>query len=164
MRRLGRFWILIACALLLAACGSDDAPDADATPPPAEDNPAMATPPPVPEMQVGDIVWAVEIDEETGEPTEVVDIFATDSPGIIAVLEVENLPEGTEFSAKWTMNGQPIDGSDMDITAEGDLDHAWIVFRFTRDEGERYPIGQLGVTITSSDGDLREGSVEVGFP
>lgn len=162
MRVIGRIWIVVACALLLVACGTEDAPDpADvpatpiATPPPAEPDPVM---------EVGPIIWAQELDPDTGEPTNVVTRFNTESPAIIAVIEVSELPEGTEFTATWTINGQPIDGSDMEISASDDLEHAWIVFRFTRDEAQLYPIGQLNVVITSSEGDLREGSVEIGFP
>lgn len=167
MRLTGRIWIVVACALLLVACGSNDAPDpADGPAPSPVSGDAKATPPATPDaaMDVGPIVWAQELDAETGEPIDVVTRYTTESPAIIAVVEVNEMPAGTEFTATWTINGQPIDGTDMDISTNEELDHAWIVFRFTRDEAQRYPIGQLNVTITNSHGDLREGSVEIGFP
>lgn len=167
MRLIRRTWIVVACALLLVACGSENAPDPAGEPTSSPvSGEAQATPPATPDtaMEVGPIVWAQELDAETGEPTDVVTRFTTQSPAIIAVIEVSNMPAGTEFTATWTINGLPIDGTDMDISISEELDHAWIVFRFTRDEAQRYPIGQLNVTITNSHGDLREGSVEIGFP
>lgn len=162
MRARGGIWIVMACVLLLAACGAGDSPDpaADSATPPV----ATATAEPGNEQEVGSIVWAQELDPETGEPEDVVTRFTTISPAIIAVLEVNNLVEGTEFSAEWTIDGEPVEGLEMDIIAKEDLEHAWIVFRFTRDADQRYPLGQLDVTITTSAGDVRESSVEIGFP
>lgn len=167
MRIVGKIWLLMVCMLVLAACGSEDSPEPADQPASSPAATAASTPggeEAPDEMEVGQIVWAQELNPDTGEPVVVVDRFSTESPEIIAAIEVSNLPEDTEFSAKWTMNGLPIDSSDMVITSQGDLEHAWIVFRFTRDEGMQYPIGQLNVTITSNEGDLREGSVEIGFP
>lgn len=168
MRLAGRIWIVVACALLLAACGAGDAPDPAGDPASSPASGDVAATAPAGEgaarMDIGEIVWAEEIDPDTGEPTDIVTQFTTESPSIIAVVEVNNLPEGAEFTATWTINGQRIDGTDMDITASEDLEHSWVVFRFDRDDGQRYPIGQLNVIITSSQGDFREGSVEIGFP
>lgn len=156
-----RIWIVLACALLLVACGSESGteatPEVDATPP-------AASPPPESGMSVGQIVWAHEINASTGEPTDIVTRFTTQSPSIIAVIEVSDVPEGTAFTATWTINDQPIPGTEMEIVASEDLPHAWVSFRFTRDDDQLYPIGLLGVVITTSEGDLREGSVEIGFP
>lgn len=164
MRRLGRFSIVLACVLLLAACGSDSTPAPDnATP--TTDRPA-ATPPstPVsPKMEIGPIIWSQAVDAETGAPTDEVARFTTESPAIIALVEVSEISVGTEFTATWTIDDQPVEGFDMDISASEDLDHAWIAFSFTRDEGQLYPVGQLSVVITTSEGDLREDSVEIGF-
>lgn len=165
MRILGRIGLVLACALLLAACGNDPSPAVDEARPVADQ--AASTPPPTPaslEMEVGPIIWAQEIDSETGEPVDVVTRFTTESPAIIAVIEASEIPAGTEFAATWTINDQPIEGFDMDIAASDHLDHAWIAFRFTRDSGQLYPVGQLTVVITTSEGDLREDSVEIGFP
>ena len=164
MRLLGRIWIVVACALLLAACGNDASPITDQATP-AVDQP-VATPPPTPtepEMEVGQVVWAQAIDAQTGEPIDIVSRFTTRSLEINAVIEVNDVPAGTEFSATWTINDQAVQGFDMDISASEDLDHAWIAFSFTSTEGQRFPIGQLTVVITSSEGDMREGSVEIGF-
>lgn len=164
MRLLGRMWIVLVCAALLVACGSDDsgtAPETEATPPQAP----LASPTPMaPTMEISAITWSESRDDDSGEPTEIVSVFTTQSPAIIAMIEVTDVPEGTEFSARWTINDQPIDGTEMDFTVSEDLDHGWIAFAFTRDDDQRYPIGQLGVVITSSEGDLREDSIEIGFP
>lgn len=160
MRRIGRIWIVFACAVLLVACGSDPAGDSS----PDSGTPPAATPPPEAEMTVGQIIWAQSVDAATGEPTDAASRFTTQSPAIIAVIEVHDIPAGTEFTATWTINDQPIVVDEMDITATNDLPHAWIAFSFTRDADQRYPVGLLGVVITISDGDLREATVEIGFP
>lgn len=161
MGLLGRFWIVLAVALVLVGCGADDSPDSPesvATP--------IATPLPVvgSNMEIGEIIWAEAVSTSDGEPSEIVTRFTTESPAIIAVVEVDEMPGGVEFVATWTINDQPIEGTETDIIASDDLEHAWIAFSFTRDEDQRFPIGQLGVVITTSDGDMREGSVEIGFP
>lgn len=160
MRVMGRISTILACLLLLAACGSDDVSTDSSTP-------IAATPPSTPaspDMEVGQIIWAQAINPETGEPTDIVTRFTTQSPSINAVIEASNVPEGTEFDATWTINDEPIIATEQDIIASDDLDHAWIAFSFTRDPDQRYPIGQLNVVITTSEGDVREGSVEIGFP
>lgn len=162
MRFAGRIWLLVACVLLLAACGTDDSapdPGADATPPQAS-----PTTVPAPSMTMEQIIWAETVDADSGAPLDIVDAFTTESPAIIAAIEVTNVPAGAIFTATWTINDQPIEGSEMVIEADGDLPHAWVAFTFTRDEDKLYPIGQLGVVITSDSGDLREDSIQIGFP
>lgn len=158
--RFGLLVILLG-SLLLVACGSDD--EASVTPeaPPTEEASPTAEPA---TTEFGQVIWAEQIDEETGEPIAVVDAFTTQSTHIYAVLEATDLSADTTFSATWTINGQSIEGSEMEITTEGDMPHAWLTFSFTRDGEALFPTGQLGVTITSSDGTMREGSIEIAFP
>lgn len=164
MRLVNRIWILVACLLLLVACGGGDAdpnPDsgADSTPPPAS-----PTAEPEPELTMENVVWTEAVEEDTGAPVQIVENFTTQSPAIIAAVEVTNVPEGTTFTATWTINDQPIEGSEMQIESDGDLPHAWVAFSFTRDDDKHYPIGQLSVIITSSDGAMQESSIEIDFP
>lgn len=160
MRLLGRVLIVFVCAVFLVACGGggeNDAPGDNASPP-------AGTPPPQSRMEVGEIIWAQAIDSSNGEPTEIVTSFTTQSPAIIAVIEADDIPVDTEFTATWTIDDQLIEGAEMDIAASEELPHAWIAFSFTRDPDQLYPPGQLGVTITTSEGHLREATVEIGFP
>lgn len=162
MRVLGKFWLIGMCLLVLVACGGDPGPTeppAEGTPPPAPSTPASA-----PEMAIQEIVWAETVNPDSGEPTDIVSSFTTVSPAIIAVIEVSDVPQGTEFTATWTINDQPIEGLEMHTTTQGDLAHAWVTFSYVRDEGQLFPVGQVGVVITSSDGDVRESSAEIGFP
>lgn len=115
-------------------------------------------------MEVGQIIWAQSTDPDTGEPGDTVTRFTTQSLAIIAVIEVDEVSVGTQFVATWTINDQPIEGTTMEVSASEDLDHAWIAFSFTRNENQLYPVGQVNVVITTSEGHLREGSVEIGFP
>lgn len=161
MRLLWKVGAMLAC-LVLVACGSDGADPADDATPAATQVAASPTAVPT-EISIGGIVWSESSDATTGEPDGEVEMFTPQSPAIIANVEVTDMPAGTEFTAKWTINDQPIEGSDMHVEAEGDVDHGWVSFRFTRESGT-YPVGQLGVVITSSTGDLREDSIEINFP
>lgn len=161
MRWVWKIGVILAC-LVLVACGggnADSSPDAD-------ENPTAAASPTAPalEMTFGTITWSESADEATGEPAGPVEMFTPRSPAIIATIEVTNVPAGTEFTATWTLNDQPIEVNNMQVRADGDLDHAWVSFRFTRGEGEIYPTGQLGVVITASTGEMREGSIAINWP
>lgn len=161
MQKLRKLGSILACTLVLVACGSDE------TPPVQKQNnatPVAATATPQTSMEIGDVVWATSTDPNTGEPTEIANGFAGNSPAIIASIEVSNLPQGTEFTAIWTINDAPIPDSEMKVIADSDVAQAWITFRFDRTEGETYPIGQLGVSITINNGTLRKATVEIGFP
>lgn len=161
MRLLWKVGAILAC-IVLVACGSEsDDPPTEASP---ESTQVVASPTAAaPEMSTGQIIWSESSDEDTGEPIDEVQMFTPQSPAIIAHIEVTDMPAGTEFTAKWTINDQPIDGSDMHVEAQGDVDHGWVSFAFTRESGT-YPVGQLGVVITTSSGELREDSIEIGFP
>lgn len=162
MRVLGKMWLIGVCLLVLVACGGES--DPSATPIPATPPAASPTAQAAPVMTMQEIVWTESTDPATGEPTEIVSSFTTVSPAIIAVIEVADMPAGTEFVATWTMNDEPITGMEMHTTAQSDLAHAWIIFSYTRDDNQLFPIGQVRVVVTTSDGDIREASAEIGFP
>lgn len=159
MRWVWKIGAILACLVIVGCGGDESSPSAT----PEEVSVASPTAAPL-EMTIGDITWSESANEESGEPGAAVESFSPQSPAIIVSIEVENVPAGTEFTATWTLNDQPISVESMYVRAEGDLDHAWVSFRFTRDEGKNYPTGQLGVVITSSTGELREGSIRIQFP
>jgi hypothetical protein len=159
MRWVRQIGLILVC-LVLVACGNSEgeqAPDATVEVAASPTLPAV-------EMTVGSIVWSASTDEETGEPAEVMEGFTPESPTIIASIEVTDVPADTEFTATWTLNDQPIAAEAMQVTAESDMDHAWVSFRFVLKDGQQYPTGQLGVVITTSTGTLREGSIRIDWP
>ncbi len=159
MRLLGKIGVILL-ALLLVSCGGD-------TPNPGANAPSSPTASPTaapPEMSIGPIVWSETVDAESGAPNAEVSAFTPQSPAIIASIEANDIPEGTEFTAIWMLNDEPIEGGEMHVQADGDIDHAWIAFRFTREDDKSYPVGQLSVVITANTGVLREGSIEINFP
>lgn len=158
MRQLYRIISLVICVAVLAACGSDANDDVDIPATPA------ATPTAVPQMTHGQIIWTDSTDPETGAPGAAVERYSTDAPAIIAVFEVTDVPEGTTFTAEWTINGAPIEGATMRVQSDNELPHGWITFRFTREDGHRYPLGDLAVKVTVSSGETLESWVEIAFP
>ena len=159
MQLMGKIGAVVLC-LLLISCGSettDPGNDIGSTP---IASPTVA----VAEMTLGDIVWSETVDDESGAPDAEVALFTPQSPAIIASIEATSIPAGTEFTATWMLNDTPIAGGEMNVQADGDVDHAWIAFRFTREDGRSYPVGQLSVVITASTGVLREGAIAIEFP
>ena len=160
MRLLGKIGAILAC-LVLVACGSGDGgPQAEPT---VVSTPSASPTAVASQLSIGNIVWSESTDDVTGGPIAEVEMFTPQSPAIVASIEVTEMPADTEFTATWTLNDQPIEGSEMHVRSQGDVDQGWVSFTFTRETG-LYPVGQLGVVITSSTGDLREDSIEIGFP
>lgn len=164
MHRQLRVWSMGLGCLLLVACGSGGSDTPVETPTAHTIQTVAATQEVATTLSIQQIVWAEETDTVTGAPIETVDRFTTDSDAIMALVQVNDLLEGTEFVATWTLNDVPLIDADMSVIADDDMEVAWIAFRFTRDESRLYPIGQLGVTITCSDGTLRESSITIEFP
>ena len=159
MRLVGKIGVIVMSLLLISCGGDDPRPEANsASTPVASPTAAMV------EMTLGDIIWSEAVDDVSGAPNAPVTVFTPQSPVIIASIEATSIPAGTEFTATWMLNDTPIAGGEMHVQADGDVDHAWIAFRFTREDGKSYPVGQLSVVITASTGVLREGAIAIDFP
>jgi hypothetical protein len=158
--------ILLGCLTLAAGCGGSDRGGDSGT---GDNEEAARTPTTVPRpteipFAISDVVWTTGIDEDSGEPIDEVDAFTTVSPRLVAVIEVENVPAGTGFTATWTIDGIEVPEATMEATVDADLSTAWIAFEFIRDEGRYFPLGELEVTITSTTGEEVTGSVDIQLP
>lgn len=157
--------MVAACLVFLAGCGDDSTGPDDGTPAPPVT--AMQTAEAGQEaepLQLSDVVWTTGVDPETGEPVDDVSTFPIDAPAIIAAVNVEDLPAGVELTATWTIDGADVPDATMRVTSDAAVIEAWVTFRFDRADDQRFPIGDLVVTITASDGQAVSGEVEITLP
>lgn len=148
--------------VLLVACGDDSSEPDEGTPVPATQT-AEARQEPEP-LQLSGIVWTTGLDPETGEPLDDVTSYPTNAPAIIAAVNVEQLPAGAELTATWTIDGTEVPDAAMSATSERAVTDAWVTFRFDRADDRLFPLGDLVVTITASDGEAVSGEVEITLP
>jgi len=144
---------------ILAGCGGEaaDVAEPTSTPPP----PPTATPLPV---GLSAVVWTTSIDPATHEPQDTVTIFPNDAEAIIAAVEVKNVAAGTSLTATWTIDGEPVPDAAMTAETDSTLASGWATFQFTRKEGELFPLGDLAVTVTASDGTSVTGDIDIVVP
>jgi hypothetical protein len=164
-------WIIVIGALLslLVGCGGDDSNDND----PTQTETAQAqlqiaptqtassvTPTPLPPMTIGAVIWASEIDPETGAPSEIVDAFTSGTRTIYAVVPVSNVPENTVIVADWTYNNTSLDALSTSVTILPDQTPKWLEFHLSRSE-DRWPDGTYAIAISVGDEVVQQAEIEV---
>lgn len=154
------YWLCALLGVLLVAtsCGGGDA-----TPDVQDDGDtgqaAFAEP-----MEIVGLTWTSGVSEETGEPVDSVESFTTISPAVIAVVEVTNVPAGTDFTASWTIDGIEVPEATMNVTVEEDMSVAYVAFEFIREEGRYFPLGELEAVVTASSGESIDATVDIQLP
>jgi hypothetical protein len=151
--------ILLGCLAIASGCGSDQGADGEqasdvAPTPQSTENP----------FGILDVVWTSGVDEQSGEPIDEVDSFTTVSPRIVAVVQAENVPAGTVFTATWTIDGLEVPEATMEATVDADMATAWVAFEFIRAEGRYFPLGELEVSVAASNGETIQDSVRIELP
>jgi hypothetical protein len=143
--------------ILVAGCGGND--DPEETPPAATPLPT-ATPTEVPAFALGDVVWALEVGED-GAPVEPVTAFPRDAAQIFALVDARNIPEGETLSAVWTLDDVPVDGADASVTIDEATASGWVSYSLTWNGEALWPVGTLGITITSNSGATATGTIQI---
>src|SRR5699024_3096954 len=115
-------------------------------------------------ISFSDVVWTTEVDPETREPQDEVSSYPNNAPAIIAAVNVEQLPGGTELVASWTIDGVEVPDARMTVATEATVVDAWVTFQFTRDGATLFPLGVLEVTITGGEGSEVTDEVEIVLP
>ncbi len=136
-----------------------------------ETNPTATLPPPVvsetavPGMEgirLRPVTWTTGIDPGTGEPIDRVEVFPRDTDTIYAAFEVVmNVPEGGMLTARWEINGRPVEGLAATIEIDAAQPAGWAEFHLDWEGPTMWPVGTLRIVITSSAGETLESSVEI---
>jgi hypothetical protein len=159
-RQHGLVVMLVTVCLVVTGCGSDDAPDSTPTPAPSP----TAVPPtgtPTPPGVLGEVVWTLEIDGKTNEPGDPIETISRDQEIIYAVVNIEDVPGGTNLIATWSINDQPLDAFNATVSVEQNNSTGYVEFHLTR-EGELYwPEGTLAITVTTTTGLETTNSIEI---
>ncbi|HEV2128052.1 MAG TPA: hypothetical protein VGR22_05465 [Thermomicrobiales bacterium] len=133
--------------LLLVGCAGGDGRETAQPTTPAEAAIPTAVQPEIP-LEVGEFVWASNLDPETGAPAGSLTSLPNDAEQVIAVLQVPSLPAGTTVQAQWTIDGDPIPGLEPEpVVAEESLEEAWLSWRLSWNAEEPWPVGTLGIRI-----------------
>ena len=135
---------LAAALLLMTGVALAQTPDSPATPALSASPAASAS---AANAELGEIVWARDIDPATNEPVRRASGFVTTDPVIHAVVPVIRIVQGTVVSAAWSYNGEPVPALDTAVTAERSYENGWIAFSLARPEDQIWPTGDYGITI-----------------
>lgn len=148
-------WLAPLC-LALAGCATGDerveAPSGTVVATSAE----QAAP-----TELGEVVWASDVDPDTSEPVGQRETFARDDDVIYAVVRTGPLAAGTTLTATWTFNGQSVEGIEVAVTADEARGAGWVEFHLEWNGATLWPVGTLAITITASTGESTEGAVEI---
>lgn len=141
---------LLAC-FVLTACGADDeSAIPTATPIP----PSPTEPPPPPDVTLNEVVWTTAVDDESGEPVDELTSLTNTADRVVAAVQAESLPEGTQLQAHWTIDGERLPELDPDpVVIEESRENAWIAWTLNWNVDGPWPIGSLGIVI-EANGDV----------
>lgn len=138
---------MLLCLALTSCTGQAEGPStSSATVVPTATQVAAAT-------DLGAVVWASEIDPVTFEPVERREAFSRDEKHIHAA--------GTTLTAAWAFNSQPIEGTDVAVTADAARSAGWVEFHLEWNGAALWPVGTLAVEITASTGESTRSTVEI---
>ena len=156
--RCGRVILVGAFVLAaLAGCGGSggDEPPTPTIPVPTATTPATA----VPRIDLGAVVFAADIDAATGGPAVPATTLGRATPTIHAFVQTGALPAGTTIRADWSINGVGVPTLMQEITVGSERPAGWIEVHLTLSDGQPWPSGTLGVTITVDGTATVSGSV-----
>lgn len=150
-----RAGLVLLCLMLAGCSGQGGAPSTSSTMVVPTSTQAAVT------TDLGEVVWASEIDPITSVPLERREAFSRDEKRVYAVLETGPLAAGTTLTATWAFNSQPIDGRDVILRTGTAQSAGWVEFHLEWTDTALWPVRTLGVEITASTGESTRGMVEI---
>lgn len=150
-----RAGLVLLCLVLTGCSWQEEAPSTSgATVVPTSTRAVVTT-------DLGEVVWASEIDPTTSAPIDRREAFPRDHKRVYAVLETGQLAAGTTLTAAWAFNSQPIDGKDVTLSTDTARSAGWVEFHLEWTDTALWPVGILAVEITASSGESTRGTVEI---
>lgn len=141
--------------IALAGCssgGGDDEPEATIAP--------AATPTAVPPTELGDVTWSLSVTED-GEPVDDLDAFPRDTQTIHAVVQVQSVTAGEVITARWSIDGAAIEAIDGTVMIDEATASGWVSFALAWEGETLWPVGTLGVEISTASGTATSGEIEI---
>lgn len=162
--RVRRLAPLLAVLVTLAGgVAGAQTPDSPATPGPFA-SPTAGTVVIADVAELGEVVWARDIDPATMAPVRRATGFVTIDPAIHAVVPVIRILQGTVVAARWSFKGTPVVALDADVTADRSYENGWIAFTITRPDDQIWPIGEYTITILVNGVEALSASMTVRVP
>ncbi len=149
-----RAGLVLLCLLLNSCSWREEAPSTSSAT-------VVPTSTQVATTDLGEVVWASEVDPTTSAPIERREAFSRDEKRVYAVLETGPLAAGTTLTATWAFNTQPIDGRDVTLDTDTARSAGWVEFHLEWTDTALWPVGVLAVEITASSGESTRGTVEI---
>jgi hypothetical protein len=154
--------LLAILVTLMGSVAGAQTPDSTATPSAAASPTAAVVIADVAEL--GEVVWARDIDPATNAPVRQATGFVTTDPAIHAVVPVIRILQGTVVAARWSFKGAPVPALDAEVTADRSYENGWIAFTLTRPDDQIWPIGEYGITILVNGVEALSASMIVRVP
>lgn len=116
---------------------------------------------PAPQISLGEVVFAADIDAATGGPSAPATSLGRSTPTVHAFVQTSDLPVGSTIRVDWSINEIAVPTLTQEVTLNGERPAGWIEFHLTQTAGEPWPSGTLGVTITVDGATSVSGSVQL---
>jgi len=147
----------VVTLVMLAACGGSGDPEPTA---PAATPVPTAAPTEIPPLTLGEVTWALAVADD-GSPVDPVNAFPRDGETIYALVSASDIPAGETLTAAWTMDEIAVDGAGASVTIDEAAASGWVSFSLTWNGEALWPVGTLGITISSSSGATTTGTIRI---
>jgi hypothetical protein len=98
--------------------------------------------------EIGEVVWAIDVDPDTKAPIAPVDHFSIEARTIYAVTAVRGLPPNAVLTAEWSYNDTSLDALTTSVVASAGTADGWVEFHLARAAEEPWPDGTYAIAIS----------------
>lgn len=147
--------------LATVACGSGDEPR------PVSTETSSLTPTSAPRatqrpVDLGDVVWATQIDSDTGAPLDEIASLPNDAVQVVAAVQPASLPPDVSIQARWHVDGALIPALDPEpIRVERLNPNTWFTWTLRWTDEQLWPVGTLGIIVEVDGEPLVEADIPI---